>query len=667
MYLCGSVVKNILHKIGAKALPQSHRWHRGTQRYTGVWSRWVVAGILSVVYIGNMKQLTAALLGCYCCLSAMGQTITSVEYVVNWQNAGNPVPVAGKGVYMLLKDGIVLFDPLTRKYSLYNQNESGSAIGGFTGLTVNGNRVIAHTAYQLHELVNNKLRSYGPTGLSGLNDIKHISVNDNGLVVTSKTNVYKLSAGWNQVSITPVQGGSQTAAITKVFPGANNTYFITREKSAPLVHYTVAAKTAEPIADAGDYPILTTSKALWLLTDKSISYTSLAKKTSARIPAAEYPGNLQAQLLSEGKSFRDCRLVLNENQEVFFIGPDSALKLSTNPINDSMVSISLQKATLPEIAMKKDAGYFIYKNVLYETGADGIIAHRSAKKRDTVMRVTNRIIALEGYNRMMPNGFLYTRDKQFVHWNNGKIRGTSRELSGWVLGIASDGKTNYVLTEKNLYKERSMGVFDTIANIAANKMKALAIEKNGNIWMAGSSGITSIIKGKTEFIPASEIQGFPSGLAVQSLAISPEGELFVNFNYVYKYKDKAMTQVPDSKYLIYTNNFDGKGNDYWGGLGDYLYYDGKSVTKIDKILKDAYPQKDAPYPLHFSVDELGRCWVLTNFRTHSAIVVLDQGKPIQLINDNRLALYERNQKIFAQKGQFIIATEKGGWAIVKYQ
>ena len=89
-----------------------------------------------------MKQLTCLLLACCCSITVFSQTITGVDYSLNWSSAKEGVPVTGKGIYILFREGLTLFDPATRKTTLYNQTDSNKTVTALNGLVVHNGKIL---------------------------------------------------------------------------------------------------------------------------------------------------------------------------------------------------------------------------------------------------------------------------------------------------------------------------------------------------------------------------------------------------------------------------------------------------------------------------------------------------------------------------------------------
>jgi hypothetical protein len=618
-----------------------------------------------------MKKLVVLTVLCCICSFLNAQTITSVEYSVNWQSATTPVPVAGKGIYVLVKEGLVLFDPATTKYKLFNQNDSNKTIAGLKGLTAYKDKLVAYSDDKLYLLLPNGLLKdmTPPYKFGGYDLIRHVIISENEITATSGDKIFSYQKNeWKQVPVPDLRN----TKFTKISP-AGNKYLGIKEGSINLVLYDPETKTERELARTYDSPIFfrPDQAAAWFLLDDGIEYFAFKNRVIySSFDVKNYPGKTKLTLQNT-KAFDGCRLIAGDKQDIYFISADTAIQLSTTPVSvsksavDTFIRMVLQKARLKPAFPKTGSEFVVYENTVYEIGGPGIVT-RTLQKTDTLYKLVNRSIGMEGYNWMMPNGYLYTRDATKLYWNNGNTGG-SAEFRNYVLDITTDGKTNYLLTEKILYKEKSTGIFDSVASASENSMKAVAVDKNGIIWMASNKGITIVSNGQTEFIPASSIRGFPKNQAVHDIAVSPENEIYISLGKVYKYHDKIMTEIPKSPSLVYCHYFDGQGNDYMAGNGECYFYDGKEAKDIKKILQEAYPGKKNPYVGAVTIDQQGRCWAIASFLNQKGIVVFDKGKPVNFISDERVILDPYKQRIFFYKQQMIIATEKGGWTTLQYK
>ncbi len=600
------------------------------------------------------------------------QTISDITYTINFQNVSNAVPVAGKGIYLLAKEGLVLFEPATLKYKLFNQTDSNKIVSGLIGLSVYKDKVYVYTSYTLYLLLPNGLLKEVPPffKIGGTVTIRHVSISADEMTVTSSDKLYSYQKNeWKTVALPDIR----IAKYSKIFPAGYNKYFALRESGSVFVLYDPATKTDRELARTYNTPIFfhPDQAATWYLLDDGIEYFAFKNRVVySSFSVNNYPGKTKLTLQNT-KAFDGCRLMASDKQDMFFISADTVLQLSTTVMPstrsnvDTFIRMILQKAVLKPALAKTGSEFVVYGSTVYEFGAPGIV-RRTMLRTDTIFNSINRSIAIEGYNQLMPDGYLYTKDATKLYWNIGNSSG-SKDFGNYVLDMTTDGKTNYFLTEKILYREIIPGAFDSVASAANNTMKAVAVDKNGTIWMAGPKGITMISNGKEEFIPAASISKFRRNQAVHDIAVSPEGEIYISMNKVYKYKDKALIEIPGSPSLVYRHHFDGNGNDYMAGIGECFFYDGKEAKDMKKILTEAYPDKKAPYVGAVAIDEQGRCWAIVNFLNQNAIVVFDKGKPVNFIAGDKLILDPFKQKIFYHKQQMIIATEKGGWITFQYK
>ncbi len=610
-----------------------------------------------------MKKLI--LLPVLCMYSFLhAQTITNVEYSVNWQSATNATSVAGKGIYMLVKEGLLFFDPVTTKYKLINQTDSNKVVSGLIGLAAYKDKVAVHTDTKMYLLMNDKLKDITPNyAFGGYATLRSVNINDNEIAVTDGERIFSYQNNtWTNFTVPSLR----YSKLSKVFPAGKN-YLVVNETSGELSLFDTEGKSLRFLARTYQSPIIfVPGQSVWFMDNTLIHYFSISNKMLYGLyRVGEYPGKLKENGFSKERYFDGCRLVLSDKKEVLFISQDTALQLTVSAPVDSTVRILLQKANYKPSYPGLGSGFTTYTNTVYETGSPGII-RRMLQKTDTLFKLVNRSSGLEGYNWLLPNGYLYTRDAMKLYWNNGSNSGT-KDFNKYVLDITTDGKTNYVLSETILYKERSLGVFDTIAAADENKMSAVAIDKNGVIWMASAKGITTINKGKVDFIPSASITNFPPNRAVHDIAVSPEGELYISLDKVFKYKDKQLTEIPGSPSLVYRHLFDGKGNDYMATQGECYFYDGKEVKNLRKIIQETYPDKRNPYVGASTIDPQGRCWVIVSALKEKFIAVFDKGKPVNIIADDRIILDAFKQRIFANKQQVILAMEKGGWITIGYK
>ena len=595
------------------------------------------------------------------------QTITGIEYSINWSAVKTCLPVAGKGIYILANEGLLLLDPATAKYQLYNETDSNKTIPGIIGVANYKDKVVIYTSTKVYRLLaNGKFKDITPPyDFRGYDAIRHVAMDENEITVTNgmKLLSYRNDV-WKQVPLPDMR----YSKLTKAFP-AGGKYLGNIENASSLFIYNADTKSQSYVANAfNPSGLYVPGQSVWTMSALEMYYTSAtAKKIRGYFKAETFPYKLKWDMFDKANTFRNCKLALSDKQDIFFINEDIVLQVDTKAINDSEVNIIFKPTTLKPTYASPGTEMCVYGNSIYKINPNGVIAV-SPQKTDTLFKAINRSSNIEGSNRMMPNGFLYTKQSNnSIYWNNGKDRSGSTFVHGFVLDMATDGKSNYVLTEKILYREKSIGVFDSIAPAGENKMNALAIDKAGTIWMASYKGITTISKGVTTFIPAASIEGFPANEALNAIAISPVGEMYVSLSKVYIYKDKKMTLIPGSPSLIYRHYFDGKGNDYMSSNGKTYFYNGKEVRNLEDILKEAYPEKNNAYITAATVDEQGRCWAIVSFRQQKAIVVFDKGKPVNYFADDKIPVDPTHQKIFCYKQQMIIATEKAGWTIVKFK
>lgn len=606
------------------------------------------------------------LLPIVCCIHFLlnAQTITSVEYSINWLSATQATAVPGKGIYMLVKEGLVLFDPVTTKYKLFNQTDSNKVVSELTGLAAHKDKVVVHSGTKMYLLSNDKLKDITPNyPFGGYAILKFVSINDNEIATTNGEKIFSYQNNtWKDMNVP----GLRYSKLSKVFPGFKN-YLVVNEASGELSLYDPEKNTVRSLARTYQSPIIfVPGQALWFMDNTLIHYFSLSNKMLYGLyEVGSYPGKLKENGFSKERYFDGCRLTLSDKKEILFLSSDTALQLTVSAPVDSTVKILLQKASYKPASASFQSDLTAYNNTLYQTGTTGIV-RRTLQKTDTLYKLVNRSSGLEGYNMFMSNGYLYTRDAMKLHWNNGTNGGT-KDFNKYVLDMTTDGKINYVLTETILYKERSLGVFDTMANAGENKMSAVAIDKNGMIWMAGAKGITTISKGKVDFVPAASISNFPPNKAVHDIALSPEGEVYISLDKVYKYKDKQLIEIPGTPSLVYRHLFDGKGNDYMARQGECFFYDGKEAKDLKKILQEAYPDKRNIYVGATAIDPQGRCWAIVNNLKEKFIAILDKGKPVNIIADGRIILDAFKQRIFANKQQMILPMEKGGWITIGYK
>lgn len=612
-----------------------------------------------------MKKISIIIISGCIYFTSHAQTITGIEYSTDWTDVKTCVPVAGKGIYMQVSEGVILFNPETVKYQLYNQTDSGR-ISGIIGMANYKDKVLVYSGTNLYMLqASGRFKDITPPyDFRGYDAIRHIAMDENEITLTNGMKLYSYSnAAWRQVS-TPDMRYSK---LIKAYP-ARGKYIWNIENSSNLIMYDPETKKQTNLAYVlSPSALYVPGLSLWMMTAQNIYYSSVTgKKMTGSFKAETFPYKLKWDLFDKANHFRNCKLALSEKQEVFFVNEEMVLKVDTRPVNDSVIDIAFKPSDLKPVYASQDNELCVYGNKVYKISSYGIIAV-SAQKTDTLFKMFNRSSKIEGSNWMMPNGFLYTKQSNGIHHNNGKDRSGSSYLKGYVLDMATDGKNNYLLTEKALYKEKNVGVFDSIAPAGDNKMNALAIDKSGTIWMASHKGITTISKGVTTFIPATSIEGFPANQALHDIAISPTGEIYLSLSNVYTYKDKKMVMILRSPSLIYNHYFDRNGNNYMASIGEAYFYNGTEVRDMKDILKEAYPEKQNPYITSITVDELGRCWAIVNFRQEKGIVVLDKGKPVNFFADDKIPVDPTRQKIFSYKQQIVIVTEKGRWTIVKYK
>ncbi len=599
------------------------------------------------------------------------QKIISTETFTNTGSYKRMVAQAGKGVWLVSDESLTLFNPATGKFIVSNMTDDNKLLPPVVYLSVYKDKAVCVGRGGVFMLQSNgKWKNITPTSMKNGNAVFAVSLSADELTLIDGNAIYRYRNNNWLNSFGPYKtaySGGSPAANSFIFADGRKYYY---GLSNGIYVYDTVSKTSQQFAYGSTYEtVVQPGQGFWIRNGATLNFvpegnSNAAPKISLNNSELFSSAGKTASSFSAGKSIANCRLIANEKNEVFLAGIDTAVKLSVSASLTNDYKIEPQKTSIPKTTLASSFKYALYNNIFYRSGNDGF-AKLNNNKPEILQGLKYKSDSKEGYNLLLPDGRLLTKDRNAIWISNNKDLVKKIEPDGsYVLDMATDGKKFYVLTSGKIYRESAAGKLDSIG-LNDTEMNSIAVDKTGKIWMASHKGITTLQNGKKEFIPAKEIEGFPPNQATHNISIGPDGNCYISLSNVYLCKDKKMTLLAGSPGLVYEHHFDGKGNIYFAGIGSYHVYDGSQTTELKKKMTEKYPDEKFPYVHGIAVDNKGRVWAISAFADKKGLMVFENGNITRFFTEEVKINDPFNCKIFSRNNELLITDSKSGWTVVK--
>ncbi len=618
-----------------------------------------------------MKKLffLAVILGYAAGLTA--QKIIATETFTNTGSYKRVVSQAGKGIWLVSDETLTLFNPATGKFIVSNMTDDNKQLPPVQYLSVYKDRTVCAGRGGVFMLQSNgKWKNITPATMKNGNTVFAISLSAEELTLIDGNAIHRYRNNTWLNSFGPYKSaysGGSPAANSFIFADGRKYYY--GLSNGIYVYDTVSKKSQQFAFGSGFETVAEPGQGFWIRNGAILNFvpegnSEVAPKISLSNSELFSNAGKTASNFSTGKSIINCRLIVNEKGEVFLAGIDTTVKLSVSSSLTNDYKIEPQKTSIPKTTLSGSYKFALFNNVFFRSSDDGF-SKMNNNKPEIIQGLKYKSDSKEGYNLLMPDGRLFTKDRTALWVSNGKDPVKKIEPDGsFVLDMTTDGKKLYVLTTGKILRESTAGKFDSIG-LNDTEMNSIAVDKSGKIWMVSHKGITLLQNGKKEFIPAKEIAGFPPNQATHNIAIGPDGNCYISLSNVYLYKDKKMTMLAGSPSLVYEHHFDSKGNIFFAGIGSYHLYDGSQTTELKNKMAEKFPEEKFPYVHGIAVDNKGRVWAIAAFADKKGLMVIENGSITQFFTEEVKINEPFNCKIFFRNNELLITDSKSGWTTVK--
>lgn len=599
-------------------------------------------------------------------VSSISQQVywNSIDSVPGYATPTRLMYEQGKGAWVLGKDGLHFVDDKTKKITRYHLDDSGRTVPRLSYMALMGNTVYATSGKALYKLneagkwVNIKLIQ-----TPGYSDWHYLSVNGNTLTLGSLALI--LNVKGDRQEVFRVTSGSRRGLANRnpamLFCSYDMGSYLLYSSRLYTGIYTHYKNTSYESVISQENPIndyLEPDKGLWLVGTKEVLFFSVKTEKPTTVAHNIRSSETPERLVKEA----DGKLYLYSSKSVYQLDlqeSDAGNTITITPRND--------KATIKPALLFKRPLAIKNHNTYYHVDDNGLHYTQDAK---TTTLVENKIPAssLTKNNSWMPDGNIYTNVNGELFSYTGKNKPVQIDYVGYGGEAITDGKKVFIVKGSAVYEKAAAGVGKLIVNTKAESSISTQVFPDGNIYMAGNSGVGVFSKGKLDFVAKSAIAKFPISKAVQSIAVSPKRDIYIFLDSMYIYKDKTLTNVPGSKGLYYTHHFDPFGGLYSSGIGEAMYFDGTTGLNMKEIIKTHYNVSSISdiFIGAMTVDYKGRCWLKASFNRETSILILEKGKIIDKLSQDMMPLSNDSDVTFYSKGkELLLLTKTAGLAIYK--
>ena len=618
--------------------------------------------------MSNFRSMANTLLGIllfqiltFSDLSAQQTYWSNVETYPGYQQPMQLQFQEGKGLWAVSTGGIHFVDAKTHKVTTYNMDDSGKVVTGLRTLAIAQNNVYSSTSSELFKLSGNGKLQRIATGKNPSQNPNWVSLYSDGESVTLSSYFQVVLLKNDQIvgtsSLPTTRRPSRTAARSMAHLLFDMGKYIVHGSIsyAGATIFNKATKT--DFSFSYDNPVsyyYQKGKGLWLLGNREISFLSPDTAAPVKQVITLAAGETTEKLTIDA----DNKLVIHTSKFLYEVNMGETKKIE--------IVKQVNKTAFPSFVYRKPIA--IVGSNYYHSDEKGLYLTQAS----TTTTLIKNLIPASGmttYNKWMTDGFVYTRDKTDLYFYNGKQEPGKIESIGYGSGIFTDGKKIYFTKGSSVYtKDSKGGLGQLLFEVPTSRELHAAAAPDGSIYVACQDGVGMYEKGKFTFKPRAEIQTYP-GSALQSIALSPKKELILFFSQPYQYNEGKLTILPGSfNGLIYTSYFDGLGGMYSTGIGDALYYDGKTVADLKTLIKIHFRQQpsDGVYLGGLTVDYKGRCWVVATVNAEKSLLIFENGKIIDQLTVEQVPLLKNADLTLYSKGkELLMLTPGSGMSIYK--